>query len=220
VRNRRQLEPGLERMKATGVERIHGMRDEMRADKAFERGVRGSQKAAQVQPAWLLVRELMRPLLLDPNKTVKPNDVMDLFHAAVPVAYCDFVLLDAQWEDCIRQIRQRFIDHRIGRAPAEVFSKKRDGLERFFQALESSPKVIALRCVRRAHSGSNRSGVSSMVMRQILSPSYQHNKLENPSLSDLIDVFEDTWRGYVLTPYEALLKMPCGEVAAMTVISS
>src|SRR5215510_919241 len=59
-----------------------------------------------------------------------------------------------------------------------------------------------------------------MVMRQILSPNYTHDKLANPSLSDLIDVFEDTWEGYVLIPCEALMKMPHGQVAAMTVLSS
>jgi hypothetical protein len=83
------------------------------------------------------VRELLRPLLLNPNKTVKPNDVMDLFHTAVPAAYCDFALLDAQWEDCIGGMRKRFINQGIGMKPAEVFSKKRDGLERFFRKLEA-----------------------------------------------------------------------------------
>lgn len=51
-----------------------------------------------------------------------------------------------------------------------------------------------------------------------LSPSYSHEKLENPSFSDLVDVFEDLWRGYIFKPADALLKMPNGDVAAMNLL--
>lgn len=51
-----------------------------------------------------------------------------------------------------------------------------------------------------------------------LSPSYSHEKLENPGFSDLVDVFEDLWRGYIFTPAESLLKIPNGDVAAMSLL--
>jgi len=58
------------------------------------------------------------------------------------------------------------------------------------------------------------------TMEHRISPRYDHEKIENPTLEDLIDVFEDSWRGFVLTPAKALLKHPDGDVAAMTLISS
>jgi hypothetical protein len=57
-------------------------------------------------------------------------------------------------------------------------------------------------------------------MEYFVSPRFDHSKLENPSLADLIDVFEDSWRGYVFTPAEMLLKHPVGNVAAMTLVTS
>lgn len=65
---------------------------------------------------------------------------MDLFHAIVPVAYCDFVLLDAQWEHRVTVIRERLIKHNIEIVPAEVYSEKLEGIERFFENLENSKK--------------------------------------------------------------------------------
>lgn len=53
-----------------------------------------------------------------------------------------------------------------------------------------------------------------------LSPSFRHSKLENPTVSDRIDVYEDLWQHYILAPVEALLSMPYGDVAAMTLLSS
>ena len=37
-------------------------------------------------------------------------------------------------------------------------------------------------------------------MKQRLTPSYDHDKVANPSLADLVDVFEDVWKGYILSP--------------------
>lgn len=53
-----------------------------------------------------------------------------------------------------------------------------------------------------------------------LSPSYKHDKLDNPSFQDLVDVFEDLWFQYVFKPVEALLAMPHGDIAAMSLLSS
>ena len=53
-----------------------------------------------------------------------------------------------------------------------------------------------------------------------LCPSFDHSKLENPSFEDLVDIFEDMWFGYVFLPAKELLKIPNGEVSAMTILSS
>lgn len=57
-------------------------------------------------------------------------------------------------------------------------------------------------------------------MEAALSPSYSHEKLENPSLNDLVDVFEDLWRHCFFAPLDLLLKTPNGDIAAMTVLCS
>jgi hypothetical protein len=56
-------------------------------------------------------------------------------------------------------------------------------------------------------------------MEEFLSPSFRHDKLENPTFEDLVDVFEDLWKKHVLVPCEMLLRFPHGDVAAMTVLS-
>jgi hypothetical protein len=57
-------------------------------------------------------------------------------------------------------------------------------------------------------------------MEFFVSPRYDHSKLDNPSLMDLVDVFEDSWRGYVFAPAKMLLGHPDGDVAAMTLVTS
>lgn len=51
-----------------------------------------------------------------------------------------------------------------------------------------------------------------------LSPSYSHEKLENPTFNDLVDVFEDLWRNYIFSQTELLLCTPNGDIAAMTIL--
>ena len=56
-------------------------------------------------------------------------------------------------------------------------------------------------------------------MKQKLTPNYDHEKLDNPSLADLIDVFEDAWKGYILVPAQVLLNAPNGDIAAIALLS-
>ena len=57
-------------------------------------------------------------------------------------------------------------------------------------------------------------------MEEMLSPNFTHEKLENPSIEDLIDVFEDLWRGCIFEPVRSLICTPHGSVAAMSVLCS
>ena len=47
-----------------------------------------------------------------------------------------------------------------------------------------------------------------------ISPTYTHEKLENPSYSDLVDVFEDRIRNWVLEPARQLLGNENGDIAS------
>jgi hypothetical protein len=53
-----------------------------------------------------------------------------------------------------------------------------------------------------------------------LSPNFRHDKLDAPAFGDLVDVFEDIWLHNILGPAEALLGIPHGEIAAISVMSS
>lgn len=57
-------------------------------------------------------------------------------------------------------------------------------------------------------------------MEYHLSQKYDHSKLDNPTVDDLIDVYEDIWAGYVFSPVEVLLNNEYGHVAAATLLSS
>lgn len=63
------------------------------------------------------------------------------FHAVVPVAYCDLVLLDAQWEHRVKLVTDRLVKHNISMKPADVFSGKPGGIEHFFERLESAKRA-------------------------------------------------------------------------------
>lgn len=56
-------------------------------------------------------------------------------------------------------------------------------------------------------------------MKQMLTPNYDHEKVANPSLADLVDVFEDAWKGYILAPARVLLNTPNGDIAATALLS-
>jgi len=57
-------------------------------------------------------------------------------------------------------------------------------------------------------------------VKYYLSPKFDHSKLDDPTIDDLIDVFEDLWIGYVFEPVEMLLNNEHGHVAAATLLSS
>lgn len=56
------------------------------------------------RPTLFVFTQLLRALALERGFTFTPNDGMDLFHTAVPVAYSDFVLLDKAWTHRARAI--------------------------------------------------------------------------------------------------------------------
>ena len=49
-----------------------------------------------------------------------------------------------------------------------------------------------------------------------VSPNYEHGKLESPSYSDLVDVFEDRMRKWLLEPIQHLLTREHGDIPAIS----
>ena len=62
---------------------------------------------------------------------------IDLLHAVVPVAYCDFVLLDKNWRTQVEHARTRFNKAGLSVPIARIFSEQENGIERFLYELES-----------------------------------------------------------------------------------
>jgi hypothetical protein len=85
----------------------------------------------------LIARELIGPLVNQRDLKISHNDAIDLTHTAVPVSYCDYVLLDNGWTTRVNQMRKRFTTAGVCIPMAKVFSKKNDGLESFFKELDS-----------------------------------------------------------------------------------
>jgi hypothetical protein len=140
VQRRDELLEGLARFNDTIIDKTQLMREQISADKQFDKAVRGSHEVAKHQRAWLFLRELVGRLLLDRKSPITANDAMDLFHAIVPVAYCDFVLLDAAWVERVKVARERLIQHNIEVTPAKAFSEKPHGLADLFECLENYRK--------------------------------------------------------------------------------
>ena len=51
-----------------------------------------------------------------------------------------------------------------------------------------------------------------------ISPTHTHEKLESPSYSDLIDVFESRMRNWLIEPAKQLLKLEHGDVPAVSLL--
>lgn len=60
---------------------------------------------------------------------------------------------------------------------------------------------------------------SALVRREIgISPNFSGEKLHNPTLEDLVDVFEDRMRFWLLEPAKALAPRPHGQVASLNLL--
>ena len=89
-----------------------------------------------------IARELLGSFIKDSGLQTGKNrrhHAMDVSHAIVAVAYCDYVLLDSHWAIQVENARKRIRDGGGSFHMAKVFSEKEDGvgLETFLQELES-----------------------------------------------------------------------------------
>jgi hypothetical protein len=84
-----------------------------------------------------LARGLTDQIFRDKSRPLELGDASDMMHAVVPCAYCDFVLLDAEWRDYVERVRPRLAKKQH---VAAVYSGRGDGVERFLEALRAYPK--------------------------------------------------------------------------------
>jgi hypothetical protein len=90
------------------------------------------------------MQELLRPLFLDKTLNVDRNDAGDIHHAILSIVYCDYTLLDGKWEDMHERMKRRFAELGIAIRTATVLSARRQGVERFLDALEGARNSAAV----------------------------------------------------------------------------
>ncbi len=134
-----ELVQRMDEFKHTFCGRVQMLRGALKDGSQFGRDVERSPRVPEGQRGTaVILRELLRPLIVDNKKTISGNDAIDLLHAVVPIAYCNWVLLDKYWETQINSVRSRFRRTGISVPIANVFSGKPNGVERFICELESS----------------------------------------------------------------------------------
>jgi hypothetical protein len=86
----------------------------------------------------LIMGELLRGFVLDPNATMSENDAVDLTHGAMPLNCCDYVLLDAPWAERVKKMTGRLLKSKIATMPiAKCFSQREGGINAFLSDLEN-----------------------------------------------------------------------------------
>lgn len=119
------------------VERVQTLRDESESDLRFRSAVKRSAKAPPIQRGTrVILRELVSALIVDKKTKITRQHAIDFFHAVVPVAYCDLVLLDKYWEAQMDRIRSGFKRDKVFTPIAKVFSDKANRVDRFIHELE------------------------------------------------------------------------------------
>ena len=82
------------------------------------------------------MRDILSLSLKNQGFKFTPNHAVDFVHAIVSVSYCQYVLLDSHWASQIDQSRCRLKRAGHNFPMAKVYSRRRNGLERFFDELE------------------------------------------------------------------------------------
>jgi len=120
---------------------IESLRRDYDNDKEFRLRVNRLPKGRQNQYGTrFIANELFGSFLKNKQIKVSRNHAIDVSHAVVAVAYCDYVLLDGHWATQVEQAKKRIIDGGLSVPMAKVFSEKNDGIERFLQEIEFGGK--------------------------------------------------------------------------------
>jgi hypothetical protein len=116
--------------------RVEAMRTELDGDSEFQAAMR-RRPSGQPLPRGtrFLLRELLRTLLIDKKIKMDRNHAVDLMHAIVPIAYCDFVLLDKHWKTQVERVQARFHTANMPIPIGKAFSANE--IDEFLTELES-----------------------------------------------------------------------------------
>jgi hypothetical protein len=119
---------------------IKSLRRDYNSDKKFQVRVNQLPKGRQNQYQYgtrFIANELFGSFLKDKRIEISRNHAIDVSHAVVPVAYCNYVLLDGHWATQVERAKKRITDGGLSFSMAKTFSGKANGMEKFLQELES-----------------------------------------------------------------------------------
>lgn len=123
------------------IGRIESLRARYVNNREFALAVKRVPKGTPIQRGTrFIASELIGGVLKNSSLTFNQNHAIDICHAVVPVAYCDFVLLDRHWTTQVEQARNRFIEGGMSFPIAKVFSERENGVDHFLSELESGAK--------------------------------------------------------------------------------
>jgi hypothetical protein len=129
---------GLDKLGDQFVSRIESLRKHYGEDSEFAKAVRKPPKGSALLPASrFLLRELLGFFVKSTTKQLTRNDAADFFHAIIPLAYCDYVLLDGHWTTQASNAAHRLYQAGQIETVAQAFSQRQNGLLKFFDTLES-----------------------------------------------------------------------------------
>ena len=117
---------------------IESLRNRYAEDSEFVKAVRKLPKGSAFLPATrFLLRELLGVFVKNPMQQLTRNDAADFFHAIVPLAYCNYMLLDGHWATQASVAAHRLYGTGQFETIAQAFSKRQNGLLRFLDTIES-----------------------------------------------------------------------------------
>lgn len=121
------------------IHHIESLRQDYCNNREFYSTVNRIPKGGRIEfGTQFIARELLRSFLKNRTMQISRNHAMDVSHAIVAVAYCDYVLLDGHWATQVEQARKRIRDGGTSFHMAKVFSEKANGVETFLGELESN----------------------------------------------------------------------------------
>jgi len=125
-----------DRLAAITQGRLEFLRQEYHRDPRLAEAVKRAEQAealATTTRVRAVVRTLAGTFFPDPKRPIRPNDAIDFLHAAIPINFCDVVLLDGGMRDLVERARVRFKN--TGIKLATVFSGQ-DGVDCVLDYLE------------------------------------------------------------------------------------
>jgi len=134
---RREIQEHYDRLADDIIVKLQEFRTDMGSNKELRKIIKSPPKTQKrTRGTRIIAREFIKRVLKDALIKLDRNNAIDLCHAAVSAAYCDYVLLDKQWAAIVDETRARFAKSCASIPLARVFSKKGSELEYFLQELE------------------------------------------------------------------------------------
>jgi hypothetical protein len=137
-----QIPPQYDELADQIIFQLEDLRKEFDASPAMRSAAKKLPKSGKFpRGTRIIAKALIGRFLKDKSLKLNRNNAVDLTHAVVSVAYCDYVLLDTQWLTLVDQIRRDLAKRGIAVPMAKVFSKKSNGVETFLAELEDQKPI-------------------------------------------------------------------------------